>query len=145
MELSQFSDYSLRVLIYAGLSKELVSVPQIARAYGISQHHLVKIVHHLARQGFLETYRGRGGGFRLAKAAQDVTVADVLRSTENLALVECLSPRNGACCLSGCCTLKSALIKARQAFLDVLQGYTIADLLNPDRGLRAALQLPHLP
>ena len=67
MELSQFTDYSLRVLIFAGLSDRLVSVPEIAETYQISQHHLVKVVHHLSKHGFLDTFRGRGGGFRLAK------------------------------------------------------------------------------
>lgn len=141
MELSQFSDYSLRVLIFAGLSEGLVSVPQIASSYGISQHHLVKVVHHLSTEGFLKTFRGRGGGFRLARPADTFTVADLLRSTENLALVECLAPRQGTCCLASCCTLKGALLKARQAFLDVLEGYTIADLLVPQSRLRSALQL----
>ncbi len=141
MELSQFSDYSLRVLIYTGLSDGRATAAQIAQAYAISQHHLVKVVHHLAKEGFLQTYRGRGGGFRLAKAPHEVTVAEIIQSTENLALVECLPPREGDCCLTGCCTLKGALVKARQAFLDVLRGYTLADLLAPRTRLRDALKL----
>ena len=67
MELSQFSDYSLRVMMFAGLSDRLVSVPEIAKTYQISQHHLVKIVHHLSKHEYLKTYRGRSGGFRLAR------------------------------------------------------------------------------
>ena len=141
MELSQFTDYSLRVLIFAGLSDRLVSVPEIAETHQISQHHLVKVVHHLSKHGFLDTFRGRGGGFRLAKGPSTFTISDVVRSTENLALVECLSSGGGQCCLAGCCTLKTALVKARQAFLEVLDGYTIADLLLPRSALRQALSL----
>ena len=141
MELSQFSDYALRVLIYTGLRDERSTVAEIAQTYGISQHHLVKVVHHLAKAEYLTTFRGRGGGFTLGKAANAVTVAEVLRSTENLALVECLPPREGGCCLTGCCRLKTALLQARKAFLDVLEGYTLADLLEPRNALREALAL----
>lgn len=141
MELSQFSDYSLRVLIYTALCEKRTSVPEIAEAFQVSQHHLVKVVHRLSREGFLKTFRGRGGGIVLAREPETFTVADVLRRTENLALVECLPPREGSCCLSACCGLKGALLKARQAFLDVLDSYTLADLLSPHHHLRTALQL----
>ena len=141
MEISQFSDYALRVLIYAGLQGERCSVPEIAKTHDISHHHLVKVVHHLAKAGFLDTFRGRGGGIQLAKPPATFTVADVLRSTENLALVECLPPREGACCLSGCCVLKGAILKARHAFLTVLDGYSLKDLLLPRGALREALAM----
>ncbi len=141
MEISQFSDYALRVLIFSGLEAERCSVPEIAKAHNISHHHLVKVVHHLAKAGFLQTFRGRGGGFQLAKDPGTFTVAEVLRSTENLALVECLPPREGTCCLSGCCVLKGAIVKARHAFLAVLDGYTLKDLLLPRSALREALAL----
>ena len=141
MEISQFSDYALRVLIYTGLSTDRCSVPEIAKAHSISHHHLVKVVHHLAKAGYLETFRGRGGGFQLAKTPEMFTIADILRSTENLALVECLPPREGTCCLSGCCVLKGALLKARHAFLAVLDEYTLEDLLQPQSALRTALAL----
>lgn len=141
MELSQFSDFALRLMIYTGLREGLVSVSQIASAYGISQHHLVKVAHHLSSEGFLKTCRGRGGGVQLARPAEEITVGEVIRSTENLGLVECLPPRTGHCRLAGCCTLKGALLKAGQAFLDVLDAYTIADLLAPRSRLLAALEL----
>lgn len=141
MEISQFSDYALRVLIFTGLENRRCNVPEIAAAHAISHHHLVKVVHHLAKAGFLETFRGRGGGIQLAQEPEAFTVGDVLRSTENLALVECFPPREGTCCLSGCCVLKGALLKARHAFLTVLDGYTLKDLLVPQSALREALSL----
>ncbi len=142
MELSQFSDYALRVLIYSGLNQgQLSSVAKIAEVFEISQHHLVKVVHQLAKHGYLKTYRGRGGGFELALPAHEIVVGEVLRKTEHFGLAECLPPRQGTCCLAPACQLKAALIKAREAFLDVLDGYTVKDLLRPNQKLRQSLAL----
>jgi len=143
MELSQFSDYSLRVLIYVSLNEEeLSSVKQIAEAYQISQHHLVKVVHKLGQLGYLETQRGRGGGISLAMDAREIVVGDVIRKTENLALVECMPGRDGACCISPVCKLKGVLTKAKNAFLEELDRYTIADLVTSPKKLREHLAIP---
>jgi Rrf2 family nitric oxide-sensitive transcriptional repressor len=141
MELSQFTDYSLRALIRAAVCEpgERTSAREIADAFGISHNHIVKVVHNLSKLGYLLTARGRGGGIALAMPAGDIGVGDVVRKTENLAIVECLSAGGGACCIAPACTLKRALAEARRAFLAVLDGYTIADLAKPRSPLRSLL------
>lgn len=141
MELSQFSDYSLRVLIYVGLRTERSSVKEIAEAYQISQNHLVKVVHNLAKLGFIETTRGRGGGILLARDPAKIGVGEVIRKTENFGLVECLPPRQGNCCLVSACVLKRVLATARNAFLAELDRHTLADLLGPKAKLQQLLAI----
>lgn len=138
MELSQFTDYSLRVLIYVGVRGEQVSVREIAESYAISQHHLVKVVHQLAKLGFLKTLRGRNGGITLGRDPGDIRVGDVVRGVEGFGLVECFPERGGDCLIDGTCLLKGALAKARKAFLAELDKLTIADLIVPRGRLQAA-------
>ena len=130
MELSQFTDYSLRVLIAAAVAdpEELLSVRDIAAGYGISRNHLVKVVHRLGQLGYLRTVRGRGGGVALARPAESITVGDVVRQTESMALVECLEDQ-GRCRIDGACGLKGAIHAALAAFMRILDSYTIADLV----------------
>lgn len=142
MEMSQFTDYSLRVLIYSGLeSGRLVSVRKIAEAYNISQNHLVKVVHKLSLLGYVNTFKGRGGGFELAWPPEEINIGKVVRQTERLDIVECLSAGGGSCCIAGFCELKVALAKARQAFLNVLDGYTLKDFLKQGVPLKVALNI----
>lgn len=132
MELSRFSDYSLRVLIYAAAREgEKVTLSELAQAYRISHHHLVKIVHYLGKLGFLSNRRGRSGGILLGKKASDIRVGDVIRKTEShFNLVECFDPTTDTCRISPTCRLKGVLHEACQAFLDVLDHYTIEDLVQ---------------
>lgn len=141
MELSQFSDYALRTLIFLALrdEDERSSVREIAEAYRISQNHLVKVVHHLAKAGFLETTRGRGGGIRLARDPEEINVGEVIRKTESFGLVECLPPREGSCCIAPACELKRVLAKAKTAFLNELDQHTLASLSGPKAKLRQLL------
>ena len=141
MELSQFTDYSLRVLIRAAVCEpgERTSAREIADAYGISHNHIVKVVHNLARRGYLETTRGRGGGIALARPADEIGVGQIVRETETLALAECLGSGGGSCCISPACTLKRILGEAKNAFLKLLDGYTIADIARPRSALRELL------
>ena len=143
MRLTTFSDYSLRVLIYLGMQPEgLATIDEIAAAYGISRNHLMKVVHHLARHGYVETVRGKHGGMRLAHRPQSIRVGDVLRTTEDsLALVECFEASGSRCCIAPACVLKGALARALDAFLAVLDGYTLADLLAPGRPLARMLAI----
>jgi Rrf2 family nitric oxide-sensitive transcriptional repressor len=135
MRLTIFTDYTLRVLIYLGSHQRegrLATIGDIAAAYHISENHLMKIVHHLAKQGYIETIRGKGGGMRLARAPELITIGDVVRSAEeDLAIVECFQPGNYACPLGPACTLRGLLGRAVSAFLEVLDGQTLADLLKP--------------
>ena len=134
MRLTVQSDYSLRVLIYVATKPgDLATIPEIASAYGISRAHLMKVVHQLGKLGYLETVRGRSGGFRLAKAAQDICIGAVVKATEEtLALVPCLAHAtpNASCRIDGACRLKGMLSEALTAFFSVLDRYTLADIVT---------------
>lgn len=135
MRLTRYTDYSLRTLIYVGLHEPAQSsIGEIARAYGISENHLTKVVHQLGRLGLIQTIRGRGGGLRLGMPPEQIVIGQVVRQTEDdLALVECFS--DGRCAITASCRLKRALGQALAAFLAVLDGYTLADLLaGPEAG-----------
>ena len=135
MHLTRYTDYSLRVLLYLGTHEERVcSVSEIARAYDISQNHLMKVVHNLGRAGYVKSVRGRLGGVRLAQACEEINIGAVVRSMEeDLQLVDC-----GSCLIAPACGLTSALNKALYAFMTVLDGYTLADLMK-QRGKLARL------
>lgn len=137
MRLTQWTDYSLRVLMYCGAQQareQPVTITEIADSHGISRSHLTKIVQQLGAQGLLDTTRGRGGGMRLAKAARDICLGDVVRFTEtDFAMVECFEAQSNRCGLSPHCKLKGVLQKATQSYLTVLDRVTLADLIgSPD-------------
>ena len=139
MRLTQWTDYSLRVLMYCAASvgrAEPVTIGEIAERHAISRSHLTKIVMTLAAAGYLETSRGRGGGLRLLRAAERITVGEVVRATEaDFALAECFAPGAG-CRLDGRCRLKATLQQALAGYLAVLDGVTLADLVaTPRAGL----------
>ena len=130
MRLTTFSDYSLRVLIYLGVNEGRVStVGEIARAYAISENHLVKVVHHLAQRGYVATNRGKGGGMRLARAPEKINIGAVLRETEDTVFVECFDKSASTCRIEPACLLKGMLKSAVDAFFVDLERYTLADLL----------------
>ena len=134
MRLTKFSDYSLRVLMYAAASGErLATIDAAAAAYGVSRAHLTKIVTTLVRGGFLEGVRGRSGGFRLARPAAEIRLGDVLRLTEpDFDMVECFATGE-SCVVSGCCRLPRVMQQGLDAFLAVFDGVTLADVaLAPD-------------
>lgn len=135
MRLTVQSDYSLRVLMYLSSRPDhLATIQEIARAYEISENHLMKVVHGLSGSGFVRTTRGRGGGIRLGKPAEEITVGDVLRAVEeDFALVECLGQKD-TCRITKVCRLKRVLNKALDAYFDVLDNWTLADLVaKPNR------------
>lgn len=158
MRLTQWTDYTLRVLMYCAACHEReqpVTISEVAEAYGISRSHLTKIVQELSAQGLLMTTRGRGGGMRLMKPAQEINVGAVVRATEtDFMLVECFDPATNHCRLSSHCRLQGVLGKAMQGFFAVLDGVTLADLLiapaivsaAPPRGtIRLVPGLPRAP
>ena len=135
MKLTLFTDYAMRVLLYLGARPErLCSIGEVAQAYRISQNHLMKVVNELARSGYVESVRGRAGGIRLGKQPEDINIGSLVRHTEEgFDLVDC-----GSCIIAPACGLTGVLQEALKAFLAVLDGYTLADLLTK-RGNLAAL------
>ena len=131
MRLTQFTDYSLRVLIYLALHpNERVTIDQLTQAYDISRHHVRSVVHKLAKLGYVESTQGKGGGLALAFQPVDISIAEVVQDTENdFYIVECFNSENHACPIEPLCVLKQALSKASHSFLQTLEGYTIEDLI----------------
>jgi Rrf2 family nitric oxide-sensitive transcriptional repressor len=130
MQLSLHTDYALRILMALAASDEQLSVDWIARHYGISRNHLAKVAQGLQAEGFVLTYRGRGGGMRLARPASDINVGDVVRRFESLdGFISCMSGGAG-CAINGACGLKPAIAGALRAFLDHLDSYTLADIVG---------------
>ena len=125
MRLTLYTDYSLRVLLYLAVRPDrLSSTAEIARAYGVSQNHLTKVVHDLRHAGYVASVRGRFGGIRLARPAGEIVVGDVVRHTEDdFRLAGC-----DRCVIAPACGLSGALDEALAAFMAVLDGYRLADL-----------------
>lgn len=140
MKLTTYTDYTLRTLMYLAVNGDRsTTIAEIANAYGISEAHLMKIVHQLGAAGDIKTTRGRNGGIRLAQSAADIKLGTVVRRTEaDMDLVPCFDD-NRLCAISGVCVLKRVLDDALNAFLAVLDRYTLADLTTPSRGLAALL------
>ncbi len=132
MKLTTYSNYAMRSLQLAALkAPNLIKVDDVVRIHGLARPHIVKIVHELGRAGYLETQRGRGGGFRLARAPEDIVVGEVVRLTEGpLELVECFNPKVNTCPLIGICKLSKALQAASDAFMAVLDDLTLADIAS---------------
>ena len=143
MRLTLHTDYALRVLLYAGLKRDALStIPELVRHFDISKGHLMKVVHRLGQKGYLQTIRGKNGGMRLARAPAEIGVGAVVRDMEQeLGVLGCLQGEEGYCRIEGCCVLRAALREATHAFLDVLDRYTIADLLRPRAALARLLQI----
>jgi Rrf2 family transcriptional regulator, nitric oxide-sensitive transcriptional repressor len=140
MRLTAYTDYTLRTLIYLAVNDgRYATITEIARAYGISENHLMKIVHRLGVAGDIETMRGRKGGIRLGKPAGDIKLGDVVRRTEpDMELVACFEA-TGMCAIGEACVLRSVLTEALAAFLTVLDRYSLADLVAPRRQLATLL------
>lgn len=136
MQLSLKADYSLRVLLYLGAHPgEVVSTGRISLVYGISKHHLVRVVQTLGEHGYVQLLPGRGGGVVLARDPADIKLGDVVRSSEpNLRLVECFDASTNTCPIAGSCLLKAHLNAALLAFLAELDRHTLAELLAGDAG-----------
>jgi len=129
MQLKRYTDYSLRVLIYLGINPErVVNINEIAQAYSISRNHLLKVVSGLAEPGWIEAYRGKTGGWKLARDPSQINIGKVVQHMEEQGpIINCHEP---ACPILPACTLKRALHEAQSAFFNTLQQYTLADLLE---------------
>lgn len=131
MNLTKFSDYSLRLLLYLALHEgRTVSIAEVSRAYGVSPHILVKAAQLLVAEGLVSTVRGRRGGLRLNKAPSEINIGSLIRKTEpTWDLVECFDSASNTCPIEPACGLKGALKRAQRAFLGSLDEYTLADFL----------------
>ena len=110
---------------------EQATINELAEAYGISRNHLVKVVHHLGQTGYVHTMRGKSGGMRLGKPVDEIIIGEVVRQTEpHMNLLECFEEETNTCPITAACALKHALYQARKAFIDVLDCYTLADVLG---------------
>jgi len=135
MRLTRYTDYAMRVLLYLGARPDrLCSIAEISRTYGISQNHLMKVVNDLVREGYVASVRGRFGGVRLGRPPSEINVGAVVRHTEDgFDLVDC-----GGCLIAPACGLTGALHEALAAFMSVLDGYTLEQLLA-QRGVMRTL------
>ncbi|MCD6050638.1 MAG: nsrR [Verrucomicrobia bacterium] len=143
MNLTLFSDYSLRILMYAAVQGEKqFSVDAVAEAYKLSRHHVAKAVNFLAQEGYLTAKRGRGGGIYLAKPPAEIRIGQLLRVTETgTPFIECFDASTNTCPLIKSCGLKGALFEAWNAFFDTLDKYTLADFVKRPERLQQALSL----
>jgi Rrf2 family iron-responsive transcriptional regulator len=132
MRLTQQTSYSLQTLMYCAINRTGPSrIRDIAKAYKISELHLFKIMHVLVENNLIETLRGRNGGIRLARNAESISLGEVVRAAEgSLALNDCMSEPGHVCAVGANCGLGGALNSALKAFFDVLDGYTIADMVT---------------
>ncbi|NML48603.1 Rrf2 family transcriptional regulator [Ramlibacter sp. G-1-2-2] len=140
MKLTAFTDYSLRVLMYLATDPaQRTTIARIAAAYGISENHLVKVVHFLGQQGWLKNVRGKGGGLELGLPPERIVLGQVVRATEGEAVVaECFG-EGGDCCIAPSCRLRGVLREAVTAFEAVLDRYTLADLVSNRQQLAQVL------
>lgn len=141
VQLTLYTDYSLRVLVYLGMRPdEMVTISEMARAYGISRNHLVKVVHYLGQTGYVQTIRGKSGGMRLGRPAEEIVIGEVVRKTEpHMNLLECFEEETNTCPIIEVCALKHALYRARKAFIDTLDCFTLADVLGNSKQLQGIL------
>jgi len=132
MQLTSYTDYSLRALLFIAKEPDrLVTVSEITEHYGVSRNHMVKVVHNLGTLGFVKTVRGKSGGVRLARRPEDIRISDVVKETEpHMNIQECFNRSTNTCPLIDDCRLMGVLYKARSGFMSVLEQYTLADMMK---------------
>ncbi len=142
MQLTQFTDYSLRALIYIALKKELCTINDIANAYAISSNHLLKIIHNLSKMGVIKTIRGKNGGITMAQSPSEINLGElVIKLEPNFDLVPCFNQEKANCCIAPACRLKGILFNAKESFIAVLKEYTLADILHNPVDLKELLAI----
>jgi Rrf2 family nitric oxide-sensitive transcriptional repressor len=132
MQITSYTDYALRVLIYLASSPDRqATISEVSDFFNISRNHLVKVVHQLGSKGFVKTLRGKGGGFSLQRPPEQISIGEVVRSMEtHFNWVECFDPALQSCRLLPNCGLKHLLARAGNAYLQVLDAATLADVLS---------------
>lgn len=143
MQLTQFTDYSLRALIYIALKKDNCTIKDITETYTISKNHMIKIIHNLAKLELIKTTRGKNGGIAMGVGALDTNLgALILKLESNFDLVPCFNKENANCCIAPVCKLKNILYEAQRAFMNVLNQFTLADIVDNKMELNALLNIP---
>ena len=131
MQLTQFTDYSLRALIYIAIKQNMCTIHDIACAYDISHNHLIKIIHNLSKLGVIKTIRGKNGGLLMAKNPAEINLKSlVLRLEPHLDLVPCFNKDKANCCIAPTCKLRAVLLEAQNAFFNVLEQFTLKDIIQ---------------
>src|SRR5690606_17698252 len=145
MKITSYTDYALRVLVYLAVNEgRLATIQEVADSYRISKNHLMKVVHDLGLRGYIDSVRGKHGGIRLRQAPERISLGALVRDTEqDFMLSECFGTGN-ACVITPACRIKHALREALAAFLKVLDGYSLADMITPETRPQL-LQLLHCP
>ena len=140
MRLTNFTDYALRMLMYAASAGDrLITIEETARAFGVSKTHLNKVASTLTRAGFLRAVRGRTGGLTLGRRPEAIRIGDVVRLTEpDFALVECFATGN-RCVLTRACRLSGVLSEAATSVQTTPDRHTLADIALRPQGFRSAL------
>jgi Rrf2 family nitric oxide-sensitive transcriptional repressor len=142
MQLTSYTDYSLRMLLYLALHEDGGTIARIADFYGVSKNHLIKVSNHLTRLGYIDATRGRSGGLKLSGTPEEINIGEVVEAVEpNFYLVECFNQENNTCPITSACGLIGILGKAHQSFMDVLKEYTLRQLLNESPNLRQSFLL----
>ena len=143
MQLTRYTDYSMRSLIFLAAHGGTTTIKEIAEAYGISRNHLVKVVHNLGKLGYVETIRGKSGGIRLATPPEQINLGRLARELEPTSnFVECFNPEVDQCPITPVCGLKSVLFEATEAFFSVLENYRLSDVLGSKTDLLRLLGNP---
>jgi len=142
MNITTFSDYTLRVLIYLATHEgEKCTADEIAKAYDISFHHVAKAAQWLAREGYVNSARGRAGGMTLRRDLSDINIGQVVKATERgSVLVDCMRANGGSCCIKPSCGLKLALAEAQAAFYKTLETFSLADIVTEKSALQMLLE-----
>lgn len=132
MQITRFTDYGLRTLMYvAARSENIASVKEVSEHYGISRNHLVKVVHRLSQLGYIETTKGKGGGIKIAKGTEKLRLGELIKQLEpNMNMVECFDAKTNTCRITGSCQLKHYLFEATQSFINTMNKYTLADTVQ---------------
>ncbi|MDF1757586.1 MAG: Rrf2 family transcriptional regulator [Legionellaceae bacterium] len=143
MQLTQFTDYSLRALIYISLKKETCNIKNITDAYAVSYNHMIKIIHNLAKIDLIKTTRGKNGGISMAVDPEKINLGDLISQLEpNFDLAPCFNKEKEGCSIAPVCNLKCILQESQQAFMDVLSKYTLADVVGNKVELKSFLNIP---
>lgn len=142
MQLTQFTDYALRALIYIGVRQQSCTINEISQSYAISRNHLIKIIQQLAKMGIIKTTRGKNGGIQMAIAPHEINLKHLILQLEpNFDLVPCFNQNKEPCRIASACKLQTILYEAQKAFLTVLEKFTLAEIMHNQAALQQLLNI----